>query len=492
MVKRGEIAVVTTLLFIGFVMLLLCGTSQGNGKATISEQKVIAYESPSEKIIKYTTIRFDVNEEFSTSDEADSYIEKCNSKNNCELSKEEKYTEWISNGTERITELDGLTEEERDKEVSKYKEETENLNTDTEKYVFMSENTTGSEDVFVEDALTEEDRVVFDDEKRANSYIEELNQNNTNDITYVTEGPVKGEEFVRTESTRFEETFKTNEERANFIKGLEDEGFTLSDVVETEEDTVVEKYVETGNIIVKSSSKLDKNNSYSVEGNYIMIKQASGNVAIWTLEELTETQKTSFKQSWLSGDYDGSINNDYNFYFIYGEGSHNLSYIGNQWDVYTISVSGNTINLTCNSSTISHLNYGTFEKETEKQEEKTTVYKVNGTKSIDIYKDIYTVSYKKYEKIYETIVTYGALLSKELFIREKYYSVIGYCEETKEEYIEKPITDEKTKLKSTNKTEIVPPYTGASSGNSNFLLDVLIIGAFAIYFPIKRELENLT
>jgi len=490
--KKTKVVITLSIILLLIVTLNIVGLNKNNVKTENLSSDYIAYETPSTKIAKYITKTIEVNQTFATETEANDFIENVKAKENVKnvnMAKEATYSEWKTQSTEKVEEVDNLTQIDRDNYVKEKKQSIENESTDTTKYIITSKDTSKSEEVFVEEEVTDKGELEFDDEESANSYIASLKNEETDKIRYEIEGPTVTSKYVKTETTEFAESFDTAEERENYINSLEE--YTLSDIKKYETTTTITNKVETNNIIIKNSNKLDKNNNYQVEGNYLMIKQASGNVAIWTLTELNDNQKESFKNNWLNGHYDGSVDSDYNFHFIYGEGTHDLSYIGKQWTTYTISASENTITMTCDSSNISHLNYGIYEKETKDVETKITKYNIEGKKSKDIYKDVYVVSYQKYEKRYETKTTYGAEIYKETLVRDKFYIVSGSYDEINTVYEEVQTPEENKQVLNTFKAEkIMPPYTGDTSKETNILFDLLVLSLVTILIPLKKELEN--
>lgn len=162
----------------------------------------------------------------------------------------------------------------------------------------------------------------------------------------------------------------------------------------------------------------------------MFIKQASGNVAIWTEEELSSEEKENIKNSFLAGGFDGSISKNFEFYYISGLGTFDLTYIAPQWGEYTIVKNGdNNYTMTCDSAKISHMDYGIFEKGYD--EEKITIkeYDLSAKALKDLFKQVYDVKYQKTEKIYEEKTTYGAEIDKEKVVRDKSFNVNGNYDE---------------------------------------------------------------
>ena len=187
--------------------------------------------------------------------------------------------------------------------------------------------------------------------------------------------------------------------------------------------------------MIQNLLKLDSSSKYEVNGNYIMIKQASGSIAIWTNDELTKEEQESFMKSWFAGNYDNSIKSNVKVYFIFGEGKKDLSYIGNGWGTYNISTKDDKIIMTCNSDKISHLNYGKFEQEYTEKKVDVTKYLVSGNKVMNKYKDEYLVEYKKTEKSFEDKTTHGAIINKNELVRDKKYQVSNLYSLERESWI---------------------------------------------------------
>ena len=385
-------------------------------------------------IEKKPAVTEEVNETFDTEKEALEFAKEYKEKYNSDLSVSEIYSNWVSNGTIKVKELSGLTEEERDKEIEKITKEIENSNTDVVRYEVSITKTSKTEKVYIKDNVTNETKV-FNSLEEANNFIDTLKLSENENIKVEITGPTANKVLVGSETSKIEEVFASEEELNEYIKQLEEQGYTLSDITKKEVVTQETEKVPTGKVVVKNSQKLNSSSKYEVTANYIMIKQASGNIAIWTKDELTTEEQESFKDSWFAGNYDGSIKKDVNVYFIFGEGEKDLSYIGNGWGSYNISTKEDKIIMTCDSDRISHLNYGNFEQEYTEKKVDVTKYAVSGNKTMNNYKDEYSVDYKKTEKVYEDQTTYGAVINKEEFTRDKKYQVNGSYELEKEVWI---------------------------------------------------------
>ena len=365
-----------------------------------------------------------INETFKTEEEALNFIAKYKQEYNIDLEIEKIYSNWISSGKIKVTELNGLTEEERDKTAEQIKNEIEKDNTDIVRYEVFVEKTSAIENVYVKDNVTN-DTKKFNTIEEANAYIKNLKLSEAENIKIEITGPTKKEELVNSTTTKIEEKFDTNDQVEEFLNKLKEEGYILENIKTSTIKVNENVKVPTGNVVVNSSNKLDSANKYEVEANYVMIKQSSGKVAIWTPEQLTEKEQNTFKQEWLDGNYDPSVGNDFEFYFISGEGEKDLSYIGKQWGIYNFKISNDKIIMTCDKDRISHLNYGTIEKEYKDQIVEKEKLLLEGNKTQEIYKDIFEVSYEKIEKIFEEVTTYGAIINKEKFTRDKKHNVNG-------------------------------------------------------------------
>ena len=373
----------------------------------------------------------EVNETFTNKEQAYEYIKHYKDKYNTDLSVNEIYSKWTSSEKIKYEELKGLTEAERDSKIATIVAEIKNRETDKVKYEVIVTKTDNTERVYVKDEVTKDSKT-FDTITKAEEFIKNLQLQESDKIKIIITGPTLNKVLEKEETTSINKTFDSMEELNSYLENLKKEGFTLTNIETKSKDEIKIVEVPTGNVIVNSSNKLDSNNRYEVEANYVMIKQSSGNIAIWTEKELTESEKASFKEGWFNLGKDPSIGKDVNVYFIFGEGAKDLSYIGNQWGTYNFEVENGKIIMTCDKKRISHLNYGDFAKEYKKEEQKVTRYEVTGEKTEKIYKDEYFVGYEKTEKIYEDKTTYGALVELNKLVRDVSYNVTGT-------YSEKPV-----------------------------------------------------
>lgn len=379
---------------------------------------------------KKVTERVEIKETFDTEEEKNEFVDANKDKTNFNVTESVSYTEWESKGTEQVAEETGLTEEQINAKIEQIKSDIESNNTDTVRYEVDITKTSNTEKIQIEDKKTNESKT-FDTLEEANAYITNLKLLENENITVTITGPTEEQVFKETNTEAISKTFDSEEEANDFIEQLKSEGYTVSDTNVTEKEVIEYEKVETGNVIVNNSNKLDSNNSFSVKANYIMIKQASGTVVIWTEGALSETQQSSFINSWLNGSYDPSVSSNFTFKFISGAGTHDLSSIGNQWGSYDISIDGDAITMKCDKDRISHLNYGTMEKEYKEIEKKVKKYDLTGNKSIDLYDPKYKVLSEILEKQYKEEITYGYSISKEKFERDKEFILEGYFEEEK-------------------------------------------------------------
>ena len=365
-----------------------------------------------------------VNETFDSKEEALLFIENKKDKNDVKLALTEVYTDWISNGKTKVKEFSNLTKEELEKELNILEKELVDSKTDLVKYEIFVTDKSDTKQVYLKDNITTETKS-YNTLEEAKQYIANLKKQASENIKITITGPIPKDVLVDFKNYVITKSFNTKEDANKYLESLEKEGYTLSNITKEEITKTETVKVPTENVIVNSSNKLNSNNSYEVKANYLMIKQASGKVVIWTKNALTEKEQSSFKSSWFKGNYDASVTEDFNIYFIHGEGLKDLSYLGKQWGTYNITENNGIIKMTCNKDRISHLNYGSFAKEYKDEEKLVTKYQVTGIKTMNTYQKEYEVNYQKTEKIYREETTYGALVEKETFQRDKNYQVIG-------------------------------------------------------------------
>ncbi len=375
-----------------------------------------------------------INETFDNKEDALEFIKQYKERYNVQLSLSEIYSDWVSNGTTLVKELSGLTEEERDSEIEKITKELDRLNTDLLKYKVVVSKTSKIEGGFAEENVVNESKS-FNTLEEANNFINELKLSENEKLKFEINDPILNTIFVNSETSKIEKYFDNEEDLNLYLEKLENAGYELSDISKDMITTKDIQKIPTGKVVVSDSSKIDSSSYYEVAGNYIILKQANGNIAVWTLDEMSPLEQESFKKSWFSGNYDPSIKDDVNVYFIFGIGEKDLSYIDNPWGTYNIMMNNGKIIMTCDKSRISHINYGYYEQEYLEEEMEVTKYLLTGNKSISIYKDEYVVDYKKTEKISNEIETFGALISKEEFVRDLKYNATGSYLITSESWI---------------------------------------------------------
>lgn len=375
-----------------------------------------------------------VDKTFTTMEDLNNYKDSLNGKENLNLKVEEVLGEWQLGSEEKVTNITADTFEELDKEIEKIKskiktDETDNINYD------IRVVTNSSEELVPTSIKTEKFSETFDTKEKAEEFIELKNKEviNDPDRNYEFSEICEKKVFSHNETTDINETFSTIEERENYKNNLKNEGYTLSDLEETIEKCTEKESIETGNLTITNSTKLSSDSHYEVQGDFIIIKQAKGNVAVWTPTSLTNDQMTSFKKSFLSGNYDPSISESTNFVFISGAGEFDLSSIASNWGVYTIEYSDGMITLNCSKDKISHLNYGTYEKETKDIIVDKEKYKLIGKKTIAINKTVYDLSYSLNTQEYTKKLTYTADIFKTIKTRNKSYHLTGTYSEINQE-----------------------------------------------------------
>ncbi|MDD5980254.1 MAG: hypothetical protein PUC23_03985 [bacterium] len=313
--------------------------------------------------------------------------------------------------------------------------------------------------------------------------------------------PVKGEE------ESISGTYTTLEELENYIKSLEDLGYIV--------DYDYEKVFKGISGEVKTGEKFDSATRYQFsynDTNYILIKQGSGNLALWTEYALSETEKDTFVRTYNSiNNFDGSTSNitKDQITWINGFKAHDLSFIGNNWGTYTFTKEGNNIVMTCDK--ISHLIKG---YSTPK-----FAYVLSGTKyreteevELSYVKTVYGFSYVVNATAFvEEEVTKYVIISK--FIKE-----ISESTATLNYYVKTTLVNYEYSLKydvlkeETNKINKVnyvieecgyendiggpdyeypnPPYTGINTGIYTFVKILLGLSIVAVLFKIYKLVKN--
>lgn len=426
-----------------------------NKKAEIEngDNKKVNLEIIEDKKEVEVTKKVEVNETFKTEEEALAFIEKYKDKNNVSLEIEKIYSEWISQGIIKVDEFTGLTEQERDDRVNRTVAELKKDENATLKYVITIEKTSKKEFVFDKEVKTTETKT-FATLEEANAYIKKLQLMENENIKITISAPKEIKTFIPTTSESFSGEFSTLEELEAFLKELENQNFNLKDIEKSESKTSSIIKVPTGNITINHSSKLESQGRYKLTADYLLIKQANGNVAIWTKEELTKEEQKQLKEAYLNNNYDPSIKPNFNFNFISGEGSKDLSYIGNGWGTYNFAIEEEKIIMTCSKDKISHLDYGTITKEYKEEKQEIIKYLVSGTKETGSYETKYELTSEIAEKLFKEVILYGAEIKKETFTRDEIIKVIGsYDELSKEEQIKYRLLG--TYLKTINEKEYI-------------------------------------
>ncbi len=202
--------------------------------------------------------------------------------------------------------------------------------------------------------------LTFDSLKEAEEKKAELDASSTDNTIIKTSDITKKTAEITEEYDTFQKEFNTEEEVSNYLESLETEGYTI-------QSWWTEK-VENGNTLtVQTVNKIDESrSSYIIDksNQYILIKQGSGSVAVWTPTALSSEAQQQFMSSYYQANHvDDSTSEGHISYveFISGYGSFDLSHIGNNWGTYTFSDNGNTIVMNCDAKKISHLNYGQYQ-----------------------------------------------------------------------------------------------------------------------------------
>ena len=245
-------------------------------------------------------------------------------------------------------------------------------------------------------------------------------------------------------------SFNTKEEAENYLKELKDQGYTIENY-EIKEYTIS---TDAGKVI--NGTKVDESlKRYEfTDSNYVIIKQASNGLVVWTEEELTESEQTRFETSYkeicLENSVDGKNNCELSILrFINGYNTFDLSDLGNGWkNDYTFSKDNDKIILTIPSVGISHAIYGNYQ--VNKVE-----YTIEGKMHKEITTTKYYVDYKKMEDIYS--LYYNSISTKTCY----------YLTYTKVTYETKPVFNVAYKIE---KIEYgvgtdTPPHTGVEANN---------------------------
>lgn len=150
-------------------------------------------------------------------------------------------------------------------------------------------------------------------------------------------------------------------------------------------------FAESGSGIAISGVTFNKDEasrtSYSVTADWIIVKQASSEVMLWTREEVNDAGKQAILDKAQSKGGDGSLKGVTlsNVVYHYGAGKWSLGGSTNMGDYeFIINGTGVTLNVydhagTLNAGKISHIDYGTYTKTAQKGSISVTKSLVNGS-----------------------------------------------------------------------------------------------------------------
>lgn len=187
--------------------------------------------------------------------------------------------------------------------------------------------------------------------------------------------------------------YNTKEEAEAVVSELKKAGYIVESNIEEVKNGI------TGN--VENGKKFEKG-PYELpikDTNFVLIKQGSGHYAVWTEYELTNDEKNTFVKTY------NSVNSDTKFdgstigiakgdiTWIYGYGSHDLSYIGKNWGTYTFTKSEDKIIFTCEADKVSHIIQG-FATPKVKYVLTGSKYKEEKVWYVDYIKTMYSFLYK--------------------------------------------------------------------------------------------------
>lgn len=381
--------------------------------------------------ITETTVEFD--EIFDTKEEQEAYKELVEDKKDLDLT-EEVLTEETIHQEEKVIEITKDTKEELDNEVESVIEEIKA--TETEEITYETRVEGGSKEEIVLGETKEENiSETFDTKEDAEAFIKEKEEETRDDVTFEFEEINEREQTTKTESD-INEVVGSMDEVESYIEDLKLQGYKIDGYEVLDETTTVIEKAPTGNVIVKDSTKYDSNSYFESSGNFAIIKQGNGTAVVWTLEPLSESEKTSFKDSFLGSNLDPSIQNS-SFEYISGTGSYDLSYIDKNWGIYLVNYNDGVITVKCDKDRISHLNVGTFEDEVIEVEKVLSKFRINGTKYTEEIYTVYDVNGIRKEQLYENKQLYYATVYKTLKEETKKYKLTGSYKEEQEEISKK-------------------------------------------------------
>ena len=253
--------------------------------------------------------------------------------------------------------------------------------------------------------------ITFDSQEEANKWIadNEIDSKFGELVTNVTSDKEKYDESNITGE------YSSKDLAEEALQQLKNEGYIVNGNITEITDGI------TGEVLSGSSYPSAGKYEFSInDTNFVLIKQGSGHYAVWTEQELTEQEKDIFVSTYNkvnSGDskFDGSTTNisKSDISWIYGYGSFDLSYIGNNWGTYTFAKNENNIILTCDAKKVSHVIKG-YAKENIK-------YVLSGTKYKE--KEVYKVNYSKLTYGFSYKVSASALVDE---INTKYKVVSNF------------------------------------------------------------------
>lgn len=163
-------------------------------------------------------------------------------------------------------------------------------------------------------------------------------------------------ESISIESKLEKNLFNTKQEAENVIKKLEEEDYIM-------ENAKIEQKTVPGTGTVTSGTKIDASKTiyrFNESSNYVIIKQASNGLVVWTESPLsTEAQQefsNSYKELCLKNSIDGKNNCSLPILrFISSYDTFDLSDLGNGWKTnYTFTKDNNIIVLTVPTGAVSH------------------------------------------------------------------------------------------------------------------------------------------
>lgn len=174
-------------------------------------------------------------------------------------------------------------------------------------------------------------------------------------LKYNGTGTIEKKEIV--EEYTLNETYTSLEDIMNKIKELKNQGYTIDYNIETSSNITS---------TVANAKKLDSSSKYELSTpDYVLIKQGNYNLALWTENQLSDEEQNEFIKSYNEkNNVDGSTRNitKDQITFIYGYTTHDLSHLGKNWGTYKFSKDSNKVILECNKDKVSHIVYGTFER----------------------------------------------------------------------------------------------------------------------------------